>query len=236
MRDGLCIQFDHRPAMLTPYIKGLLTKRKGLKEGEKLPQTQTVWNNFSFNTNHHKQFNTICGLENSKDLSIVYPLTVVFPLHMHILSHKAFPLSPFTMLQNRIKVKQFKPLNRKEQLDIDCTIESRRNTDKGMEIDIISNFVAKGETVWQSVNTYFFRGKFGAQTSTINRNSLTPILTVSESHTWKIPAKGGFRFARLTGDYNGIHYNTPYARLLGFKSCFSHKRIPSPASRCMRSN
>ena len=38
---------------------------------------------------------------------------------------------------------------------------------------------------------------------------------------WFLPGGNGFRFARISGDGNGIHYSKFYARLLGFKRDFA---------------
>jgi hypothetical protein len=38
---------------------------------------------------------------------------------------------------------------------------------------------------------------------------------------WYLPAKDRFRFARVSGDTNGLHYGTFYARMQGFKRDFA---------------
>jgi hypothetical protein len=38
---------------------------------------------------------------------------------------------------------------------------------------------------------------------------------------WYLPAKDRFRFARVSGDTNGLHYGPPYARIQGFKRDFA---------------
>ena len=39
---------------------------------------------------------------------------------------------------------------------------------------------------------------------------------------WNLPANAGLDFARLTGDFNPIHWVAPYARAAGFKSTILH--------------
>ena len=39
---------------------------------------------------------------------------------------------------------------------------------------------------------------------------------------WSAPPHGRLRFARLTGDYNGIHLSDWYARRSGFRGAFLH--------------
>ena len=43
-----------------------------------------------------------------------------------------------------------------------------------------------------------------------------------EIAVWKLPADAGLDFAKLTGDFNPIHWVAPYARASGFKSTILH--------------
>jgi hypothetical protein len=40
-----------------------------------------------------------------------------------------------------------------------------------------------------------------------------------------MPSGVGWRFAGLTGDYNGIHYCSTYARLFGFRGALHHPQL-----------
>ena len=44
----------------------------------------------------------------------------------------------------------------------------------------------------------------------------------TDTARWTMPPNGHLRFARLTGDYNGIHWQNWYARLMGFKTSLYH--------------
>ena len=39
---------------------------------------------------------------------------------------------------------------------------------------------------------------------------------------WSLPANAGLDFAKLTGDFNPVHWIRPYARMFGFKSTILH--------------
>ena len=43
-----------------------------------------------------------------------------------------------------------------------------------------------------------------------------------EIGVWKLAANAGLDFAKLTGDFNPIHWLAPYARAMGFRSCILH--------------
>ena len=43
-----------------------------------------------------------------------------------------------------------------------------------------------------------------------------------EIQRWKLGADAGLDFAKLTGDFNPVHWVKPYARAFGFRSCILH--------------
>jgi len=53
----------------------------------------------------------------------------------------------------------------------------------------------------------------------------SPEVDGPEAARWHVPSGVGWRFARLTGVYNGIHWVNAYARLFGFRSAFHHPQL-----------
>lgn len=43
-----------------------------------------------------------------------------------------------------------------------------------------------------------------------------------EIQRWKLGADAGWEFAKLTGDFNPVHWVPPYARAFGFRNCILH--------------
>ncbi len=226
MTQSIQLSFNHHPPVLSVYLLGLLTRRTGLKTGELLPKATSQWQHFIINKKHLSRFFAASQQPFSHTMPILYPLSIVFPLHMSILGHKRFPLSPFSMLQIRNHIVQLRPTDIDEKLDIHCTIAKQRNTAKGMELDIRSTLKAGEETVWEGINTYFFRGFFGDEDPlTAQSRRLRELSDTPKENTWTMLSGGGFNFARLSGDYNGIHFSSLYARMLGYESSFAHSQV-----------
>jgi hypothetical protein len=78
-----------------------------------------------------------------------------------------------------------------------------------------------GECVWDSAVTYFFRGRLGA-TAQAGTPALPDLANAAIASVFTMPTDGGMRFGKLTGDYNGIHWASWYARRLGFAEAFLH--------------
>ena len=148
-------------------------------------------------------------------------ISILFPFHMHILGHKLFPLSPWTMLQSCNKVIQHRQVRIDEAMDISCRIAYQKKVPKGLELCLHTVFNAKDEKIWECMNIYFFPGKFGESDLT-SKSGIESLPEKTLEITFSISAKGGFRLGRLVGDYNGIHYFSRYARLFGFKESFAH--------------
>jgi hypothetical protein len=70
-----------------------------------------------------------------------------------------------------------------------------------------------GENVWENITTYFYPPYSAPILDSIDD---APIIK-----EWYSPAKDRFRFARISGDSNGIHYGSFYARMMGFKRDFA---------------
>ncbi len=235
MATAIHLNFQKNPPVLSAYLSGFINQHHGLGEEERLPEVQTNWRNYKINKTHLEKVMDVCGLAPGSEISLFYPFTILFPLHMNILGHKHFPLSPWTMLQKSNRVIQHRQVVMDEQMDVSCRIAYQRKVPKGIELHLHTIFKVADKNIWECMNVYFFPGKFGEDNLVIEKG-LAPLPGKTTEFTWQINSKGGFRLARLTGDYNGIHYFASYARKLGFKRDFAHaqrtmaeclKRLPA---------
>ena len=108
-----------------------------------------------------------------------------------------------------------------EILDIRCELVRYRIREKGLEIDISSVIEAAGEPVWENIQTYYYRGKFGAMDASYEPPEFEPIPEADVVAAWFLPAGMGLSFAAVSGDGNGIHYSKLYARMFGFERDFA---------------
>ena len=101
---------------------------------------------------------------------------------------------------------------------------SQRVLEKGVEVDLYTTVLCRGDLLWESLNTFYYRGRFGGagEASPLSRAPEAVGETVAE---WRTVPGLGRRFAALTGDYNGIHCWSWYARLLGFRGALHHPQL-----------
>jgi hypothetical protein len=81
-----------------------------------------------------------------------------------------------------------------------------------------------GRCDWESVVTYFYRGRFGAASAPVAPPASPDLSAATEVAAFRTPNAGRWAFGGLTGDYNGIHTWSAYARRFGFKSAFMHSQ------------
>jgi hypothetical protein len=222
MKETLPENYQRRTPLLWIYVRGLLIKRKGLNPGEKMPALKLVWQGYHISRAHLKKYLDICGSRPGRNVPMLYPHMITFGMHMRIITHRAFPFKYLNMLQLRNHIIQNRPIGIDERLDISCEIADQRNVSKGLEYDMYTVFRAGSEVIWENINTYFFPGKFGPPEEASPNASFRPLPEKASALRWTTPSGGGFKFALICGDYNGIHYIAPYARIFGFNSDFAH--------------
>ncbi|MGD0820657.1 MAG: hypothetical protein ABSA71_07920 [Desulfomonilia bacterium] len=216
------MNFSRKPNTFSLYLKGIFARHQGLRPGEKLPAMKAHWRDFRIDPVHLKKVSALCSLYPGKTMPLIYPLTVLFPLHMSTIARGEFPLLYLRMLHVRDHLLQHRPVDVGEKMEISCMITGQRVIPKGSEFDIHSIMSSSGEPVWEGISTNFFPGSFGEPGQSSPLAQFDPMPDQCSTVRWMMPEGKGFRFGLLTGDYNGIHYLAPYARMLGFKRDFMH--------------
>lgn len=218
----LSLQINKRPSLFYNTLQVFIRRRKGLKQNQRLPTIQIEWPRLKINETHFEKFKQIVGLTHDESsVSLLYPLTLAFPLNMSILSHKSFPLSMFRILNIRNHIIQHQPINLADTLHLNCTLKEQRVVPKGLELDIFVTIKREKKVVWECVNTYYFRGRFGSSQYQNARFEMTELVDSNRLEEFSIPDKSGFPFAKISGDTNGLHYMGFYSRLLGYKGGFA---------------
>ena len=188
---------------------------------ESIPPITVKLDRLEINRAHLSRFNKICNIKNRDKISLIYPITLVFPFFQRILCLRQAPLSMFNVLGKRIKIIQLRQICLDETLNIFCEISCVRIVSKGLEIDLSAVIGVAGETVWTATETFFYRGNFGEPDTNAENTAFESIPEAKVIARWFLPGGNGFRFARISGDGNGIHYSKLYARFFGFERDFA---------------
>lgn len=186
-----------------------------------LPGLIGRWRGHRIDRRQLARFLALTGLDAADGLPILYPQVFGFPLIMATLTHPIYPLPIWNALQIRNRMTRHRRLDPGDAFDIETRLADHRVLDKGIEIDLHTTWRSGDELAWEGRDTFYYRGRFGAP-ETAAPDARAPDVAAPPRHQWRTARDGGWPFARFTGDYNGIHLWTWYARLFGFRRAFHH--------------
>lgn len=215
--------YKQRPSALR-YMAGALLPSRGFDAAHGFPDLAAHWSGCRADPVELAGFLRACGAAAAPDghWPLLYPQTIGFRLQMAILTHPMFPVPIWRVLQVRNRLLQHRPIALGERLDLDTRIATHRVLEKGLEVDLHTKASAGGGLpVWESVNTFYVRGRFGRPGAGSPLAAAPPVATEVVAR-WHMPSSDRLRFGFLTGDYNGVHLWSAYARRLGFRGAFFH--------------
>jgi hypothetical protein len=229
MHTSLSVEFDRRPSAIA-FMLNALRPSPGLHAAGGFPPIVARWRKHRVDRSQLLGFLQLTGLRADASLPMIYPHVFGFRLQMVILTHPTFPIPIWSALQIRNHLQQHRPIPLDSALDLETRVAGHRILEKGAEVDLHTTVSVGAERMWESSNTFYYRGRFGQPeaASPLSNSPQIPAPIVAE---WHLPSGVGWRFARMTGDYNGIHRWHWYAWLLGFQQAFFHPQMI--AGQCM---
>lgn len=216
------IEIDRLPSLFEIYGIGVLRRRRGFVPGDVIPRLKARKREMTVDVEQLQAYARACELEFSAHLPMLYPFMSVFSLHMRMLTDPVFPLSFVKMMQLSTHVLQHRPIAIDEVMDVTCEVVEQRARAKGLEVDCSTVITVDGERRTESINTYFYPGRYGRTDSQSLRSKLDELIDPETIASWTFPRSGGWKFAQLSFDLNGIHYSPRFAKFRGFRRDFSH--------------
>jgi hypothetical protein len=218
------LEFARAPAVWSMYPKIMVSRKPSLvPEGGAVPRIEARLAKVSIDRKHLASYSEICGAAAGATLPIAYPHVLATPLHLAMLGAEAFPVKLFGLVhvQNRIAMRQ--PLSAEEPAEIRAWIEGHRETDRGQEFDLHTEYVVANEPLWDETCTFLARRKPapGAKPG-VSRGDTTPDGVAVKSSSFRAPAGLGRRYGFISGDVNPIHMSDLSARAFGFQRAIAH--------------
>ncbi len=184
-----------------------------------LPEIEAHWLGQRSAPRDLADYFALSGLPPAGDLSILYAHTLSFPMLMAVLSHPAFPLPIWRVLQVRNRMTQHEAIAPDAVLDFTVRTGESRILEKGIEMDLCVTAQTQGHRVFEAVNTFYSRGRFGKAQAEAPASPAVDGPAVTE---WQMPVHGRLAYSRLSGDFNPLHLHDSYARRQGFARAFAH--------------
>lgn len=210
------LQFGHTPSALR-YMAQALRPRSG---GD-LPVLDARWLGAVAGAARCADFERLTGLPCTPALPLPFVHAWSLRLQMALLTHPAFPLPIWRALQLRNRLRQHRPLAPDTRVDLRTRVAAQRRLDKGLEVDLHTVLSDADGVAWEGTTTFYYRGRHRGTDAAV-REAAAPRVDAAPLPLADVPRGGGWRFGRISGDYNGLHWSDAWARRFGFAGAFHH--------------
>ncbi|HKP89344.1 MAG TPA: MaoC/PaaZ C-terminal domain-containing protein [Thermoleophilaceae bacterium] len=189
--------------------------------GDELPDRRLVLRDAEVREEHVAEYARVCGFGLANEVPGTYPHVLAFPLHMSLMTDRAFPFSVLGLVHvvNRIEV--LRPIAVGARLDVCVWTEDLRPHRRGRQFDVVAEAETGGSVAWRGRSTYLKQGG-GNGDSAPRRDDREAAGELAACAEWRIPGDVGRRYAAVSGDRNPIHMHSLPARLFGFPGAIAH--------------
>jgi len=221
------ISFAGLPSMVPAFVRVLLSKKPYIAPpGTQVVPVELEVRNVQLSPRHLQQYREVCGVPNSIDaLPPAYLHTVAMPMHMQLFIANGFPVKVLGLIHLRNTIRVHKGVDVATPLRLRVHFDTMRLTEAGQEYDFTTRYEQHGELVWEEISTMFARGNAPAKGEGGKRPSIERSAHPQngvDTQTLEIPQNTGWRYARVSGDFNPIHLTARTAEMFGFKQPVAH--------------
>jgi acyl dehydratase len=174
---------------------------------------------------HLQRYREVCSVPAAATgLPPAYLHLVAMPMHMQLFIVRNFPVKVLGLIHLRNTIRVLHPVEQRAPLRLTVHFDTMRLTDYGQEYDFVTRYEQNGAVVWEEVSTMFARGntapKEGAKRAGIERANLPD--SGVDTATLDVQENTGWRYARVSGDFNPIHLTVRTAQMFGFRQVVAH--------------
>jgi acyl dehydratase len=220
------ISYARRPSMVPAYARVLLGKKPySAPEGTVIEPVELEARTVKLSAAHLERYRDVCAVPASaKGLPPAYLHVLAMPLHMQLFVVKNFPVKVLGLIHLRNTIRVLAPVDERAPLRLRVFFDTMRETDYGQEYDFTTSYEQNGVRVWEEISTMFARGtsgpKEGSKRPVIERSNHPE--TGTHTDMLEVADNTGWRYARVSGDFNPIHLTARTAQMFGFKQAVAH--------------
>jgi hypothetical protein len=242
MTRSYSLNFSTPPSLWTIYPRILAARKPALA-----PQSRVVTRidaslaPLRIDAGHVARYREVCGGGgDARFVPMAYPHVLAGPLHLAMLSSEGFPVRLMGLVHVRNRIVQRQPLPLDAGGELRSFIDGHRETDRGQEFDLHTDWHVDGVVAWSEVSTFLARrrqqggdplaraaspgdGRRGSGTDTpAGRAAVNTADVPVTSTSFRAPAGLGRSYGRVSGDMNPIHLSDLTARAFGFDAAIAH--------------
>jgi acyl dehydratase len=217
--------FAALPSMVPAYARVLLGKKPYIAPAHTpIRPIELIVRKVAISAKHLQQYRDICGVRDANGIPPAYLHVLAMPLHMQLFIAQDFPVKVLGLIHLRNTIRILDDIDVRAPLQLRVFFDTARFTEIGQEYDFTTTYEQNGVPVWEEVSTMFARGnappKEGAKRGGIERSAHPETGTATEN--LEIAENTGWRYAKVSGDFNPIHLTARTAKMFGFKQAVAH--------------
>ena len=154
------IYYTTPPALLPLFARALMPGRHAGEGSTGLPDMPSLEAQLigaDTGTAALARYRNVCGFASQRHIPATWPHILAFPLHLRLLTDRAFPLPLLGLVHLRNRITQHRGIGEGEPLDIRVRLGAAEPTERGIEFDLVTEATAAGRLVWEETSTNLFR-------------------------------------------------------------------------------
>ena len=200
--------------LISPFRSNLIKDKAIIKK------TRIILKNYLPDKERIKNYRTVCGFSKNKPdvIPISYLQTPFIGLLGKFITSNFFPINPLGLIHIFQSFEQKRPVSFDEILDLACTLDTIKKTDKGIETGFTLEVMSQGKLVWKGISVFFTRSHVRKKKTAKKKDDIF----LEKKETILAPSNTGRKYASVSGDYNPHHLYSVFAKLFGFKRAIAH--------------
>jgi acyl dehydratase len=231
MTRSYSLNFSTQPSLWTIYPRILAARKPTLAPQARLStRIDARLAPVQIDADHLARYRELCGSGGDpRFLPLTYPHVLAAALHLAMLSSEGFPVRLMGLVHVRNRIEQRRPLRVAATGELRSFVNGHRETDRGQEFELHTEWHADGDVAWNETSTFLARRRHPAGARSIEKAphaaaQATPGVTdlPVTSTSFRAPAGLGRAYGRVSGDMNPIHLSDLTARAFGFDAAIAH--------------
>lgn len=168
-----------------------------------------------------ERYQHVCGFSPAQGVPMTYPQLLTFPLVMAYLSSPECPWPAVGTVHLANAIEQREPLRVGDEVSVALKTGALRAHEKGQVFDLELSVLRDGEWIWRGTQSLLRRG-VRHPVGPLYTSALIDDPSLQRCAEFDARSDVGRRYARVSGDFNPMHWSTIGARLLGFRRMIAH--------------